>query len=264
MFARAYETASFFTRPVVVLNRRGDGKVSATCGTFVILNSRGWIITVAHLWQSYFLFKKQQANPNETPEAQRITNHSFWWGKDGITLKDIRPFPEYDLVIGRLEPFEASEVKEYPEFVKVEDMRIGTSLCRVGYPFSRIKATFDDKQSRFLMDSKSLPSLYPIEGIYTRSVSAPAFKGAKKIAKFIETSSPGLLGQSGGPILDVTGRVWAVQSRTVHLPLGFSPKARKEGREVEENQFLNAGWGVHVEMIKDAISTAEITKSTAF
>ncbi|HQN28938.1 MAG TPA: serine protease, partial [Mesotoga sp.] len=81
---------------------------------------------------------------------------------------------------------------------------------------------------------------------------------AKKIAKFIETSSPGLLGQSGGPILDVTGKVWAVQSRTVHLPLGFSPKVRKDGREIEENQFLNVGWGVHVEMIVDAMKSSGI------
>jgi hypothetical protein len=257
MFAKAYKIASSFTKPVVVLTRKEDARVGASCGVFIILNREGWIITVAHLWQSYFLFKKHQANPSSNG-TQMITNHSFWWGKDGVTLKDIHPFPDYDLVIGRLEPFDPSEVSEYPSFVDSEEMRIGTSLCRVGYPFSRIKASFDEGSSRFKMDPRSLPALFPIEGIYTRTVAAPAFKEAKKIAKFIETSSPGLLGQSGGPILDVTGKVWAVQSRTVHLPLGFSPKVRKDGREIEENQFLNVGWGVHVEMIIDAMKSSGI------
>jgi hypothetical protein len=39
----------------------------------------------------------------------------------------------------------------------------------------------------------------------------------------------------------------------VHLPLGFSPRVRKNGQEIEENQFLNAGWGVHIEKIKEVL-----------
>lgn len=252
MFSEAFRIASQFTRPVVVLTRSGVKKVNATCGTFMILNREGWIITVAHLWQSYFMYRQQQAKHDIEPE-KKIENHSFWWGGDGKVLKDVRPFPEDDLVIGRLEPFDPDEIVEYPAFVTQDEMKIGTSLCRVGYPFSRIRASFDEKNSRFMMDGKSLPSLYPIDGIYTRTVEAPAFKAAKKTTKFIETSSPGLLGQSGGPIVDMKGRVWAIQSRTVHLPLGFSPKVKKGREEIEENQFLNAGWGVHIEKIKEVL-----------
>lgn len=254
MFAKTYKIASAFTRPVVALTRRGDDKVSASCGTFIVLNREGWVMTVAHLWQSYFVYKKQQTDSGELSPPVKIKNHSFWWGEDGTTLKDIYPFPDYDLVIGRLDPFDPSRVEGYPLFMDAHKMEVGTSLCRVGYPFSRIKATFDDKNSRFLMDPKSLPTLFPIDGIYTRTVVAPAFKGAKSVAKFIETSSPGLLGQSGGPIMDVTGKVWAIQSRTAHLPLGFSPKIRRGEREIEENQFLNVGWGVHAEIIKEVLS----------
>jgi hypothetical protein len=252
VFSEAFGIASQFTRPVVVLTRSGVGKVNATCGTFMILNREGWIITVAHLWQSYFMYRQQQAEQDIEPE-KKIENHSFWWGGDGKVLKDIKPFPEFDLIVGRLDPFDPEEVFEYPVFATVDELKIGTSLCRIGYPFSRIRASFDEKNSRFIMDGNSLPHLYPIEGIYTRTVSASAFKGAKKTTKFIETSSPGLLGQSGGPILDTKGRVWGIQSRTVHLPLGFSPKIRKGSEEIEENQFLNAGWGVHVEKIREVL-----------
>ena len=259
MFSEAFRIASQFTRPVVVLTRNGAGEVAASCGSFMVLNREGWIVTVAHLWHSYFMYK-QQHNQNNIEPSRKIENHSFWWGGDGKVLKEIRPFPEDDLVIGRLEPFDPDEIVEYPAFVTEDEMKIGTNLCRVGYPFSRIRASFDEKNSRFIMDGKSLPSLYPIDGIYTRTVEAPAFKGAKNMTKFIETSSPGLLGQSGGPILDTKGRVWGVQSRTVHLPLGFSPKVRRDGKEIEENQFLNVGWGVHSERIRDSLRSAGRTE----
>lgn len=74
-------------------------------------------------------------------------------------------------------------------------------------------------------------------------------KDGKYEIKFLETSSPGLRGQSGGPIFDSKGTIWAVQSQTMHLQLGFSPKIQKNGHEVEENQFLNVGLGIHPELI---------------
>ena len=45
------------------------------------------------------------------------------------------------------------------------------------------------------------------------------------------------------------GTVWAVQSRTVHFPLGFNPKVKHKGKEIGEHQFLNTAWGVHSELI---------------
>ncbi|MFW6173069.1 MAG: trypsin-like peptidase domain-containing protein [Elusimicrobiota bacterium] len=257
MFANAFEKTKKFTNPVVILTRFSDGEVKANCGSFIILNEEGWIITVAHLWQSYFQYKKQKENPNIEYE-RRILNHSFWWGKDGRVLKNIKPYPESDLVIGKLVPFSPNEVQGYPEFVDNNEMQIGKSLCKIGYPFSNIKAKFDEKSGNFMMDARTLPSLYPIEGIYTRNVTSKAFKKAKNTLTFIETSSPGLLGQSGGPIVDVNGKLWAIQSRTVHIPLGFSPKIHKKDKTVEENQFLNAGWGIHIDVIKEVLSKNNI------
>ena len=71
----------------------------------------------------------------------------------------------------------------------------------------------------------------------------------KKEAKFIETSCPGLRGQSGGPIFDRHGNIWGLQSRTMHFPLGFSPKIKIGSKEIEEHQFINVGIGTHVEEI---------------
>ena len=57
------------------------------------------------------------------------------------------------------------------------------------------------------------------------------------------------MGQSGGPTFDTKGTLWAIQSRTNHLPLGFNPKIKLQDREVEEHQVLNVGWGVHPSLL---------------
>ena len=64
--------------------------------------------------------------------------------------------------------------------------------------------------------------------------------------RFIETSSPGLKGQSGGPIMDTDGVIWGIQSQTASYELGFPPKMTLQtGKEIEIYQFMNVGMGVH-------------------
>ena len=70
---------------------------------------------------------------------------------------------------------------------------------------------------------------------------------------YIETSTPGLKGQSGGPIFDSHGNIYGMQVITNHLPLGFHPMVEYDGRKVVENQFLNVGVGVHVRTIRDIL-----------
>lgn len=100
-------------------------------------------------------------------------------------------------------------------------MEQGTSLCKLGFPFHSNEPTFDE-QKGFVLPPGSFPiPIFPIDGIYTRTVNIES-NGAKPYPlMFIETSTPGLRGQSGGPIFDVNGAIWAIQSQTHHLKLGF-------------------------------------------
>jgi hypothetical protein len=277
MFAKAYSLARCFTHPLIISTRLYDKEVKCAGGAFVVLNDEGWIITAAHLFESFLAYQQHtselQAYDKQLKQIEHdqsltvkqknkklrwlkanplwITNHSFWWGWDGVSVKDVRPLPEGDLVIGRLEPFEKTKVKAYP-IIKdpSKGLSPGTSLCKLGYPFHELKASFDEAKNVFTLAPGVVPlPLFPIEGIYTRNAVAGRSKDGKYEIKFLETSSPGLRGQSGGPIFDVDGTVWAIQSRTTHFPLGFSPKVKKNGKEVEENQFLNVGLGVHPELI---------------
>jgi hypothetical protein len=92
-----------------------------------------------------------------------------------------------------------------------------------------------------------------MDGIFTRVAEIVVLDKDKPVPppfplRWIETSSPGLRGQSGGPIIDPQGSIWGIQSNTASYPLGFDPPV--PGRPgVTHHQFLNVGRGVHPDTI---------------
>lgn len=286
MFVDAYRLASEFTKPVIISTLNFDGSVECGCGAFILLNEEGWIVTVEHIFRSYFLYqqhsiefseynkKVKEIQDNNSYDFKRkrkkidslktnpkwIINHSFWWGKDGVVLKDIKALPEGDLLIGRLEPFQTQPNAVYPVIKnKITDYISGKSLCKLGFPFHKIEANYDKVRNAFNLAEGALPlPFFPIEGISTRSLLAGKSGDGKFDIIYLETSSPGLMGQSGGPIFDEKGTIWAIQSKTAHYPLGFSPQVERNGRTIEENQFLNVGIGVHHNLIIDYLRDNDI------
>lgn len=276
MFAKACSLARCFTRPVIVSSATYGNTVTSGCGAFVVLNHEGWVATVAHLWEPQHLRRTQENDirayeaalkqidtdagiaPEEkqkrkaalTPNGGWVKATSFWWGKDGLSLVDVKPLPEADLIVGRLDPFDPASTPNYPVIKDpARNMDPGTGLCRIGFPFHTIRTTYSETGG-FALDSACLPlPFFPLEGLFTRVVLSGKTKDGKHDLKMIETSSPGLKGQSGGPIFDMHGTVWGIQSKTKSLPLGFSPKVKRGGHEVEEHQFLNVGEGVHCELL---------------
>jgi hypothetical protein len=80
---------------------------------------------------------------------------------------------------------------------------------------------------------------------------------------FLETSSPGLKGQSGGPIVDRDGNIYAIQSKNLTMPLGFTGTVEINGKKVDENQFINVGIGVHLQTIVALLKKHNIKFDTA-
>lgn len=257
MFSRAYETASQFTQPVLISHRFFNGTIESGLGSFIIINEEGWILTAAHIVEPLFVFqqhaKEIQAHRDnrQTPSNPRwITNLSHWWGKDNHRIRQFHVFKENDIAIGRIENYDPTFCNGYPVFRKPESISPGTSVCKLGFPFFNVKANFNEQTSAFHFDRSIFPiPRFPIDGLLTRNLLGKRSDVHNLNVKFIETSSPGLRGQSGGPIFDTEGRIVGIQSHTRHLPLGFSPKIKKGEQEVEENQFLNVGIGAHVESI---------------
>lgn len=285
MFAEAYKKTTKFTRPVIISTRTLGGDVKCGCGAFILINDEGWVLTVAHILSSFFTFQDSknkldkyhkeiteiEANEILTSKQKRkkrnklerddnwITNHSFWWGDDKVKIDKLHFFSEGDIAVGKIENFLAPKDFNYPKFKNPKNLTIGTFVCKLGYPFSNIQATFDETKGFILADNTLPLPFFPIEGMYTRNVNINSETNKTKFKiQFIETSTPGLRGQSGGPIFDKDGDIWGIQSRTQHFPLDFSPKIKRDGKEVEENQFLNVGWGVHPNLIFDFLNEHKI------
>jgi hypothetical protein len=279
MFRDAYERACRFTEPVIDFCLTVEGECSAGLSALVIVNPDGWIVTAAHVVQSAAALAKADSDARawETkrdaikadtslsakersrqlsglgqPKKKFPRRAATRWGHHGSRLRDIKLVPEVDLAVGRLDPFDPKWVAEYPVFKDPsKDFRRGASLCKLGFPFYRIKPTFDEATQRFDIPPEMMTiPFFPIEGIFTRGLLVPPPDPAPPYPlMFVETSSPGLRGQSGGPTFDQNGVIWAIQSRTRHFPLEFSPEVKERGQTHKEHQFLNVGEGIHVETI---------------
>ena len=265
MFATACEKASKFTRPVIVSTRTASGKVSSGLGAFIIVNRDGWFVTAGHLFDSFVRFQEESKRAKEAEagkkipgfdpkDPNRIVNHSFWWGWDNVSLETVYINREIDIAVGKLRHLDPSKISEYPVFKRSKEIRSGMSLCRLGFPFVQVSAEFDEKTNAFrLKKETSSLTLFPNDGIHTRTVVKGKSMDGNYDMLYVETSTPGLRGQSGGPIFDKNGHVCAVQVGTTHLPLGFHPEVEFNGMKVVENQFLNVGFGVHAETIRQVL-----------
>jgi hypothetical protein len=72
----------------------------------------------------------------------------------------------------------------------------------------------------------------------------------------MELSTPGLRGQSGGPLFDSEGKIFGMQSRTKHLHLGFDIEekdiiAHGKAKKVNDYAFIHLGECIHVSVIKE-------------
>jgi hypothetical protein len=274
MFADACQKAMAYTKPLVTNFVEMGGRANAGNGTMIIVNAEGWFLSAAHLFASFV--KQQQDTPavqayaadsdritkdaSLTPKERKrqlgklrrddhwITGTSFWWtaslGEQPRPL-DTAKFIialDHDLVLGQLTNFDPQPAQEYPVFKCEPPLLPGTALCRLGFPFTTIQIDVDHASRSININMEGL-QFFPNEGIFTRELERQPDAGGN-VTRWIETSSPGLRGQSGGPIFDRHGTVWGVQSQTSHMSLGFDPP-EPGNKNKTVHQFLNVGIGVH-------------------
>ncbi len=87
-------------------------------------------------------------------------------------------------------------------------------LCRVGYPFSN-QFEVEFVNDEFVFKNVLLATLFANEAFVSRFV-------IRSTGRWIETSSPGLAGQSGVPLICSNGFLCGIQVNTAHYPLGFT------------------------------------------
>jgi hypothetical protein len=207
--------------------------------------------------------RSKQLSALGRPKDDSTDRFCVFWGQfPGAQLFDVAILHDVDLGIGRLDPFNKNVVRQYPTFKDPsKDFEPGTSLCKLGFPFHVITPSYDSATDQFNLPANTM-AFFPIEGIFTRTeIKAQAGQPPANYRRMrVETSSPGLKGQSGGPIFDTKGTIWAIQCVTQHLALGFDPLVPGSKTGEKEHQFLNTGLGVHAETILGLFNERGVTK----
>lgn len=271
MFADACAKAINYVRPVVESIRTYDGKVSSFVSTFTIINKEGWFITAGHVFDKFVRYQNdikklkeieelnQKGIQSEQIPSELITNQSFWWGWDGVMVTDAFIHRQLDLCVGRLVNFNPSWVSEYPVLGDPDKTRRGMSLCRLGFPLLHFDTGFDAEKKAFRIPKVSVEDcIFPNECICTRFINKGRSHDNMLDLKYIETSTPGLRGQSGGPILDRNGIIRAMQVETNCISLDFHPSIEYNGKCVVESQFMNVGIGVDVRVIRALLDSKNV------
>jgi hypothetical protein len=272
MFKQGYEIASKFTQPLIVAYRFFNNSVESGLGTFIILNDEGWIMTAAHNLDVFFAFDQHrkemmdyqqeidkiksnvQLKESEKkllfksikPNGKWVTDFMIWLGTENVSIQESHIYIDHDIAFLRVDKAAVQSFTDFPKIKDPNNLKNGTSLCKLGFPFYPINATFDNNTRQFIFPPNLLPiPRFPIEGIYTRNLITGQSSDGTMDIMYIETSSPGLKGQSGGPIIDTDGNIYAVQSKNLTLPLGFTGTIEYNNKQVDEHQFINVGIGVH-------------------
>lgn len=295
MFRDAFAIAREFTLPVIITKRLVNGRCVASIATFVVINEDGWIATAGHVleelkaaMESSDAIKARQAaeagiRADTTidektrrdrlkalgkPKPDDVDRCAALWAVFPAFAKatQFHILKAADFGIARLQPFDKSWIKGYPTFKDPNrNFEPGVSLCKLGFPFhSFLEPTYVEEKDTFQLPDGALPvPLFPLEGIFTR-VAQIALIAREKSEPIptpempllcVETSSPGLRGQSGGPTFDTKGVVWAIQSRTSHWPLDFSNSIPP--------QYLHVGLGVHPATMFHVFDTAGVKYSVS-
>jgi S1-C subfamily serine protease len=115
-----------------------------------------------------------------------------------------------DLALVKIEGDVEMLASEYPLFSETE-VEVGLMLCKLGYPFSEYTCVAYDETADdilFTQTGKLNSPYFPLDGMVTRKIG-----NGEKVIGF-EMSTPGIKGQSGGPVFDEQGVVYGMQSGT--------------------------------------------------
>jgi hypothetical protein len=290
MFEKAIENTAKFTRPIHSIQRTYKGKkVTPGSATLFMVNDEGYALTCKHVIEllanadninkKYSDFKIDLAKIS--PEKRKVTlkglekkhnlesnttiqiKNRFVGCVDALTGFKWHVHPKYDLAILKFNGFEKLLVEEFPRFKKdTSTIQQGSMLCRLGFPFPEFSNfTFDNKKDDIIWTKvgKENSPRFPMNGMVTR------FLADEENQKYgVELSTPGLRGQSGGPLFDEDGIICGMQSRTKHLHLGFDIEGKEiqvkgKIKKVDDYSFIHLGECIHVDIIKSFLNTHNVS-----
>lgn len=295
MFQHAIEKVLQYTRPLHTISRTYGGMVLPGSSTFFFVNDSGVAITCKHVMdlipaadninQQFAKYKAErdsivndgkykrniqglQMKYKYLPETTVQLKNNFLNCFDSISEITCHAHPTLDLAILEFKGFNKIYYNGHATFLKDgSKIKQGKSLGRIGFPFpefNNFKHNPDTDDIEWTSTGNPNSPSFPIDGIVTRFVATQPDSGITGI----EMSTPGLRGQSGGPLFDTDGKVYGMQFATNHLHLGFDMKdfeivSNGKKNKVSNSPFLHVGICVHVDRIKDFLREKNIAFTEA-
>ena len=289
MFKEAIEKVANFTRPIHTILRTYISKqIIPGTATIFFVNELGYAITCKHVIELLVASDAQAKNYGSfrSERDKLVKGGTFQKNLKGLELKyKLRPeseiqikntfvdcvdsmsgftyhlHPELDIAIFKFNDFRSIRYTGYAIFKKdASQIKQGEFLCRLGFPFPEFnnyiynEATDDIEWT--VTGINSSPK-FPLEGMLTRFLA----DGSRLFG--IEMSTPGLKGQSGGPLFNNDGIVYGMQFSTKHLHLGFDLVDKEillnnKIKKVTDHSFIHLGQCIHVEVIKQFLAENKV------
>jgi Trypsin-like peptidase domain len=291
MFVNAIEEIQKYTRPVhTIVRHYHNNFIQPGAATLFFVNELGVAITCKHVLDQLLAehsinahysnfkaekkllgtkldgkYKKQlkdlETKYNYTSQEAVAQLKNFLINCTDSATYDYIPHPTLDLAILQFKNVTQNHYTSYATFLKDgASLKQGKLLCRFGFPFAEFTNFeydgINDEINFTNVGNANSPS-FPIDGIITRHVA----EGQKIVG--LELSTPGLRGQSGGPLFDTNGLVCGMQSHTVQYHMGFDEQKieiTSKGKKTNtiNHSFLNVGRCIHVEAIKDFLKLNDV------
>lgn len=283
MFVEAIDRVDPFTRPIhSIIRLYGHGEIVPGSATLFFVNEEACAVTCKHvaelitksesIYQNYTQFLAERGthlrDKNLPQHVKRLEDKYQLKAESLIRVRNtfvncvdvykelkIDLHPTQDLAILRFKGYNRPLYQSYATFLRdTGRVKSGRSLCRLGYPFpefTNFRYNKDTDDIEWTTEGRMNSPRFPIDGIVTRLMSDASGTDVTGI----EMSTPGLRGQSGGPLFDTNGLVFGMQSATRHLHLGFDIEDRdvlvnNRKTRVSNYPFLNVGQCVHADVIK--------------
>lgn len=256
----------------------GSDDIEHVIGTMILLNKHGDVLTCRHIaeriifnseYNNKYKLLLNQINKSNNRTRRRLEKENDLQ-KDTVVMSNITfPFKimgnvdiichgYLDLAVIRFKNLNVN-LDNYPVFSK-ELPEQGQSVCKLGFAFPEYSMYeySKEKNSIIIKDEKieNYP-LFPLDGIVTRLV----MDEHNKLSMF-ETSTPGIRGQSGGPVFSPEGLVYGIQSMTSHLDLNFdvnqTVRRGPEEKMINYTPFINLGICVSSKEIIDFLKQNDI------
>lgn len=294
MFTAAIETVASFTRPIhSILRTYGGRQVVPSSATLFFVNDQGYAVTCRHVVdlllssetinRQYSLFKDErnslptnsnvkshisalEVKYNYTPDSYVEVRNNFLDCVDTMNGFTCQLHPTYDLAILKFNGFSRPLYTGHARFLKDgSSIKQGKMLCRLGFPFpefTNYRYNEAADQIEWTQQGMAQSPRFPLEGMVTR------FLGDATGVVGIELSTPGLRGQSGGPLFDSNGVVYGMQFSTRHLHLGFDlvdKEIRIDNKlqKVTDYSFIHLGQCIHVDVIKRFLKEKNVSFTEA-